>query len=170
MTFKYIWKHKEANFGKPMKHQVKWGTHITLEIILKWNQKYIALRRQSIPGHEQPLQAKKYPKGLLYFCHNLIRYGESVEKCVKRMVKFQTGIGIKSFKLVDLESSIQKKDDQWAITLYVIANLSKKPKVGNFGNQITEVVEFDTKNIPNDFAWWSKKDLADFLKANQAIS
>jgi len=54
MSLKYIWKNKEANFGKPLKYQIKGGAHFTFEIILKWNGKYIALRNV-----------------LLYFCHNL---------------------------------------------------------------------------------------------------
>ena len=164
MSFKYIWKNKEANFGKPLKYQVRGGTHFTFEIILKWNGKYIALRRKSIPGHEAPPHAKKYPHGLLYFCHNLIRYGESVEQCVKRIVKSQAGVYVKDYKITDIETEIQKKDNQWAITIYVIAELSQKPKVGLWGNKITEVVEFNKNNIPNDFAWWSKNDLSDFLK------
>ena len=165
MSFKYVWKNKEANFGKPLKHQIKTGgTHITFEIILKWNGKYIALRRQSIPGHEAPPHAKKYPSGLLYFCHNLIRYGESVEQCVKRIVKSQTGVGVKSYKVVDIESSVQKKDRQWAIIPLIIAELAQKPKTGIFGNRITEVIEFTRKNVPNDFAWWAKKDVEHFLK------
>ena len=164
MNFKYIFKNKEANFGKPLKHQVKGGAHITFEIILKWNGKYIALRRPSIPGHEAPPHAKKHPKGLLYFCHNLIRYGESVEQCVKRIVKSQTGVGVKSYKVVDIESTVQKKDGQWAIIPLVVVELTQKPKTGIFGNRITEVVEFSKKNVPNDFAWWTKKNVEHLLK------
>src|SRR3989338_2800625 len=158
MNFRYIWKNKEANFRSPLKYQVSGGTHITFEIILKWNGKYIALRRKSNPGHEAPPRVKKYPHGLLYFCHNLIRYGESVEQCVKRIVKSQTGVSIKSYKVVDIESSVQKKDDQWAIVPLVVVELSTKPKIGSFGNRITEVVEFTKKNVPADFAWWFKRE------------
>ena len=164
MSFKYVWENKEANFGKPLKYQVKGGTHFTFEIILKWDGKYIALRRKSIPGHEAPPHAKKYPNGLLYFCHNLIRYGESVEQCVRRIVKSQTGVSVKSYKVVDIESSVQKKDDQWAIVPLVVAELNIKPKIGSFGNRIIEVVEFTKKNVPADFAWWSKSEVEHFLK------
>ncbi|MCH7758913.1 hypothetical protein IID20_00960 [Patescibacteria group bacterium] len=164
MNFKYIWKNKEANFGQPLKYQVKGGTHITFEIILKWNGKYIALRRPCIPGHEAPAMEKKYSKELLYFCHNLIRYGESIEQCVKRIVKSQTGVSVKSYKVVDIESSMQKKDNQWAIIPLVIVTLNGKPKTGRFGNRITEVVEFTKKTVPNDFAWWSKREVEHFLK------
>jgi len=159
MTFIYNWKNKEANFGKPLEKQVKGGTHITCEIILKHQGKYIALRRASIPGHEAPSRKK-----ILYFCHNLIRYGESIDQCVKRIVKSQTGVSIKSCKVVYIDSNIQKKDKQWAITPHIIAELNKKPKTGYFGNQITEVVKFTKNKIPKDFAFWPVSELKNFLQ------
>ena len=55
MTFEYNWKKNEANFGPPISKQKKGGTHITFEIILKKENKYIALRRpDGIPEHELP--------------------------------------------------------------------------------------------------------------------
>ena len=164
MSFQYIFKNKEANFGSPLKKQVKGGAHITCEIILKKDNKYIALRRLSIPGHESPPHIKKYPKGLLFFCHNLMRYGESLDKCVKRIVREQTGVNVKKSKVVYIDSSLQSKDKQWAITPHVIAELGKIPKKGKYGNEIKEVVLFNKNNIPNDFAWWNKKELKEFLK------
>ncbi len=112
MIFKYVWKNKEANFGKPLRYQIKGGAHITFEIILKHKGKYIALRRSSIPGHDAPSHAYKYPNGLLYFCHNLIRYGESVEQYVKRIVKSHTGVGIKSYKIGKSMSAFLTLDNQ----------------------------------------------------------
>src|SRR3989338_8215215 len=58
----------------------------------------------------------------------------------------------------------QEKDKQWAITSYVIAETNRIPKPGNYGNKITEVILFDKDNIPNDFAWWSKKEFEKFIK------
>lgn len=164
MSFQYIWKNKEANFGKPLKKQVKGGTHITCEIILKKDNKYIALRRQSIPGHESPPNIKKHRNGLLFFCHNLIRYGESLEKCVKRIVKEQTGVNVKKTKVIYIDSGLQSKDKQWALTPHIVAELEKIPKKGKYGNEIKEVVLFTENNIPNDFAWWSKKEFEKFIK------
>ncbi len=164
MSFDYNWKNKEANFGPPLKEQVDGGAHITLEIILKLNNKYIGLRRQGIPGHEAPPKAKDYPNGTLFFCHNLIRYGETMESCVKRIVKEQAGVNVKSYRVTDIESSYQKKDNQWSLSPYIIANLGDKPNVGNFGNEITEVVKFTKKTVPNDFGWWTKEELREFLE------
>ena len=73
MVFEYQWDNSEANFGPPIKKEMDGGTHITFEIILKKDNKYIALRRQSIPGHEPPPKIKENPQviffGLLFgFC------------------------------------------------------------------------------------------------------
>ena len=162
--FEYNWENNEANFGPPVKNQVDGGTHINFEIILKKEDKYVALRRQqAIPEHEMPPQAKNQPNGRLYYGHNLIRYGESVEECIKRIVRSQAGVSIKSFKILDIESVFQKKDSQWAFTPYILAELKELPKPGDYGNKITEIITFDKNNIPEDFGWWTKKELKEFL-------
>lgn len=163
--YKYHWKNNEANFGPPLEEQVSGGTHITFEIILKKDNQYIALRRpKGIPEHELPSQVGKHPQGLLYFCHNLIRYGESIEQCVKRVVKEQAGVEIKSVRVIEIESVVQEKDHQWAFTPYIIVELANKPKTGIYGNEITEVVEFTKENIPEDFAWWTREELKRVLE------
>ena len=132
--------------------------------MLKFNNKYIGLRRQSIPSHETPPKLKDYPKGCLFFCHNLIRFAESIEQAVKRIVKEQTGTDVKSYRVIDIESSYQEKDSQWAFCPYVIVQLEQEPKTGNYGNEITEVVEFTKDTVPSDFGWWSKEELEKVLK------
>ena len=161
MSFEYNWTNKEANFGPPVSKQVDGGTHITFEIILKKDGKYIALRRpNAIPGHELPPQTKNYPEGLLYFCHNLIRYGELVEDCIGRIVREQAGVAVKSYQIVDISSELQEKDGQWSFMPYVIAELKTIPETNEL---VTEVVIFDESTIPNDFGWWTKEELAEFL-------
>lgn len=162
MNFKYNWKNKEANFGPPLEQQVSGGTHVTFEIILKKDAKYIALRKpKGIPEHELPPQAKDYPQGLLYFCHNLIRYGESVESCVKRIVKEQAGVEIIKLQVVYIYSEVQVKDNQWTINPCIIAEVEKVPQINS---DVTEVVLFDKNNIREDFAWWTKEELRKFLE------
>ena len=163
--FKYIWKNKEANFGKPLKRQIRGGTHVTFEIIPIYDGKIVAMRRKSIPEHESPPDINYHPRGKLFFCHNLIRYAEPMDKFVKRTVKSQTGVSIRGWKIVRFESSYQKKDGQWALLGYIIAKLSQLPKPGKYGNKVTEVVTFTQKNIPGDFAWWSKKELQNFMRS-----
>ena len=162
MVFEYNWKNNEANFGLPLPKQVAGGTHITFEIILKKGNKYIALRRpKGIPEHELPQHAKSYPQGLLYFCHNLIRYGESMEDCVKRIVKDQAGAFVKQMRVCYIYSEVQEKDKQWSFNPTVIAEIREIPATNTL---VTEVVEFDKNNIPEKFAWWTKEELKEFLK------
>lgn len=162
MSFKYIWKHKEANFGAPLEKQVEGGTHITLEIILKKGNRYIALRRpRGIPEHELPPQYRKFPKGLLYFCHNLIRYGEPVEECVKRIVKSQAGVDVVGLKVIAIDSLVQEKDNNWTFMPYVICEVAHIPTTNS---EVTEVVLFKKNDIPDDFAWWTQKELQEFLE------
>ena len=168
MSFKYNWKNKEASFGPIISTGIPGGTHITFEIILKKDNKFIALRRpQAIPEHELPPQAKDYPKGLLYFCHNLIRYGETIENCVKRIVKDQAGIKVKKFQVVYIDSSVQEKDNEWAFIPHIIAEINEIPKTNK---EITEVILFDKNSIPEDFAWWTKKDLKWFMDSFDKFS
>jgi len=158
----YNWKNQEASFGLPRKKQVKGGTHITCEIILKKENEYIALRRpKGIPEHELPLLAKKYPQGLVYFCHNLIGYGESMEECVRKIVKVQANISVQNMKVVSIDSFVQKKDKQWAFTSHIIAEVNKAPEINA---ERTEVITFKKENPPSDMALWTKKELQEFLQ------
>ncbi len=162
MSFNYHWSYQEANFGQPISEQISGGTHINFEIILKKDNKYIAMRRpKGIPEHELPPHANKFPNGLLYFCHNLIRYGETLEDCVRRIVKDQANVEVSSLKVVHIFSEVQEKDGQWSFNPTVIAEVNKIPET-NSG--ITEVVLFDKSSIPSDFAWWTKGELEKFLK------
>ncbi|MBI2578148.1 MAG: hypothetical protein HYW26_00395 [Candidatus Aenigmarchaeota archaeon] len=160
--FEYRWKNNEANFGLPLPRQVKGGTHVTFEILLKRKNKYIALRRpKGIPEHELPPHAADHPEGLLYFCHNLIRYGESVEKCIKRIVKAQAGVNVRKWRVVAIDSVLQEKDGQWAIIPHVIAEVDRIPEKSG---KITEIVFFSKNKIPGSFAWWTRKELEEFLR------
>lgn len=156
----HYWENKEANFGKPLKNEVKGGAHVTLEIILKKDGKYVLLRRpKGIPRHRNPGYSRSYPNGFLYFCHDLIRYGESVEKCVRRIVRNQAGVGVKSLKIIYIESVV--RGDNWAIIPHVIAEISALPKKSR---DVSEVVVFGRNNVPEGLAWWSSKDLKEFLR------
>lgn len=165
MSFKYIWKNKEANFGSPIETEVSGGTHISCENILKFNGQYVALRRpEAIPEHEIPEKAIKAGKPHLYFIHGLPRWGETMELYVKRVVKDQAGVGIKSFKTVKLDMEVYKDTNQWAWTPYLIVEINQLPTPGVYGNEVTEVVTFDKENVPGDFGWWNKEELEEFLE------
>lgn len=167
MGFEYGWNNKEANFGPPVPNPVEGGTHITIEIVLRKGHEYIALRRPGgIPGHELPPRAKSYPAGLLYFCHDLIRYGESLEDCVRRIVRDQAGVHVTDMKILCMESSVQEKDGQWAIVPHIVAEIKDIPETSEL---VTEIVTFDKNDIPKNLAWWEKEDLAKFLEDDSRI-
>lgn len=132
---------------------------------MKKGNKYIALKRKNIPGHYlSPATEKK--GSALFFCHDLILYGEQVDACIKRIVKEQAKVSIERFRLVYMESNLLqksggKKRKQWAIIPHVIAEVTTLPKMDT---EILEVITFDKKNIPQEFAWWNKRELAEFLE------
>ena len=165
MSFKYIWKKKETNFGPPIETEVSGGTHISCENILKFDGQYIALRRpEAIPEHEIPEKAVKSNKPHLYFVHGLPRWGETMEDYVSRVVKEQAGVDVKSFRVVDLHMEVYEDSNQWAWTPDLIVELDKLPEPGHYGNGVTEVVTFTKENVPDDFGWWTKDELTTFLK------
>lgn len=162
--FKYIWKEKEANFGSPAETEVSGGTHMSAESILKFEGRYIAFRRpEAIPEHEVPEKAQKRDKPSLYNVHGLPRWGETTEEYLKRVVKDQAGVGVKSFKVVDFIMGVYPETQQWFIEPDFIVEVDALPVPGIYGNEVVEVVTYDKDNIPEDFGWWSTQDLKEFL-------
>lgn len=164
-NFKYTWKKKEANFGPSIETEVSGGTHISIENILKFNGEYVALRRpEAIPEHEIPPKALKSGKPHLYFVHGLPRWGETLEQYVKRVIKDQTGVNVKNFKVIDLSMEVYPDTNQWAWTPYLMVEIDKLPIPGTYGNGVTEVVTFTKENVPEEFGWWGKQELEEFLE------
>lgn len=161
MAFKYNWKDGEANFGPPISNPVPGGSHITFEIIPRFEGKLIAVRRPTgIPDHELPSHAVEHPEGFLYFCHGLIRRGEAIEGFLTRAVHEQLGVGVRNYKILNIESELQEKDGQWAFMPYALVELSSLPFPSS---EITEVVAFTRDAIPSGFGWWTKEELEEFL-------
>lgn len=163
--FQYNWHNKEANFGPPIQKELSGGTHISIENIPKYQGQYVALRRpDAIPGHEIPSKATNKPKDLLYFIHNLPRWGESLDVYIHRVVSEQAGVGVKEYRIAHLEMEVYKDTNQWAWTPYTFVELDKLPVPGNYGNEVTEVVSFTKDSIPEEFGWWEKAELVNFLQ------
>jgi len=161
MAFEYHWHRKEANFGPVIETEVSGGTHFTIENILMFDGKFVALRRpQAIPHHEIP---QRVGKPLLYFVHDLPIWGESLVQYVKRIVMEQAGVGIESYRVIDLTMSKYEDSQQWALTPFVLVELDKLPVPGTYGNLVTEVVTFTKDDIPDGFGWYSKDELAQLL-------
>ena len=161
MTFEYRWHRKEANFGPVIETEVAGGTHFTIESILMFNGQFVALRRPgAIPHHEIP---QRVGKPLLYFVHDLPIWGESLDRYVKRIVKEQAGVNVKSFRVIDLTMAKYEDSQQWALTPFLAVELDRLPTPGVYGNEVTEVVTFNKENIPDGFGWYTKEKLEKLL-------
>jgi ADP-ribose pyrophosphatase YjhB (NUDIX family) len=150
--FKYYYTHKEANFGKPLKTEVPGGTHIVFEVVL-WSgdSKLLALRRpEGLHGAQ---------KNGLYFVHGLIRFGESIEKCVSRLVAEQARMSVESIFYYSIDSWVDEKR-HWHLAVNVIAKVKSQKRPPK---DVSEIVEFSCEMLPKDMTWWTKKDLIDLF-------
>lgn len=161
MTFEYHWQRKEANFGPVTEKEISGGTHFTIESILMFEGRFVALRRpQAIPRHEIP---DRVGKPLLYFVHDLPIWGESLNQYVERIVREQAGVGVKNFRVIDLTMRLYEEDQQWALTPFLAVELDYLPVPGVYGNEITEVVTFTKEAIPANFGWYTTSELEKLL-------
>jgi ADP-ribose pyrophosphatase YjhB (NUDIX family) len=164
MTFQYQWHRKEANFGLPIEGEVAGGSHFTIENILKFEGRYVGLRRpMAVPGHEVPPRAVRAKRPMLYFVHDLPIWGESLDQYVSRIVHEQAGVEVKRFRVVDLTMNTYEDSQQWALTPYVLVELDRLPIVGKYGNEVSEVVTFTKETVPDDFGWYERDELRTLL-------
>ena len=164
--FTYHWTNKEANFGLPIESEVRGGTHICVENVLMFDGKFVALRRpEANPQHDIPAKAQEAGKALLYFAHNLPIWGETSDDCVQRIVMESTGVKAEGYRVVDAHMELYEDTQQWAWTLYTLVKLESLPRSGVYGNEITEVVTFDIDTVPDEFGWWEKDELEEFLRS-----
>jgi hypothetical protein len=164
MSFEYVWKRSEANFGPPIEREVAHGTHISIENIPVYEGKFVALRRpQANPGHEIPRKAQDVGRPMLYFIHNLPLWGETLPVYVERVVRESAGVAVKNFRLLDLKMEVYPDTQQWAWTPYLLVELADLPVPGLYGNEVTEVVTFTRDEIPSDLGWWEPAEFRQFL-------
>lgn len=157
MTFQHRWHHREANFSAPIVDEVSGGAHISFEILPSFQGKYLLPRRpQGVPGHVLPPNAASHPKGLLYFCYDLIRWGEPTEQCISRIIKDQINAEVASFRVADFYSYVHADTNNWAMVPCFVAELKEIPKTSA---TVTEIIQFDKTSLPEDIAWWAKADI-----------
>ena len=168
MNFDYTWKRDEANFWPVLSKEVHKWTHITCDILLqKWDT-YYAFRRKSRPEHEAPPELQKNPEWVLFICHNLVIYWETMRECISRIVVEQCWLSVIDYTVKDIrtflmEESWWKKITQRAIVPFVVAYINEEPVPWMYWNEISEVVSFTKDTIPNWFAWGKEKFLKQIL-------
>lgn len=143
----------EANFGKPIKTQVSGGTHITFELITKkGNTFYMTRWPHGLPRHDDPPNTLRFP-------HGLIRFGESLMECAKRLVQDQLGMIVKDAEILYWDSYVDDKN-HWHIEPACIVEVAGTPKLPD---QASEIVTFDIDHAP-DMTFWSKSEFIETVK------
>jgi ADP-ribose pyrophosphatase YjhB (NUDIX family) len=145
--------HNEANFAKPIVTQVSGGSHITFEMITVSNGKFYMTRwPKGLPRHDDPPNTLRFP-------HGLIRFGESLEQCARRLVKDQLGMSVKSADIAYWDAHLDDTN-HWHIEPGCIVQVAGKPRIPK---DASEIVTFDVSNIPK-MTFWSKSDFLEVVK------
>lgn len=149
----YRARHNEANFGKPIVTQIAGGSHITFEMItIRSRNFYMTRWPKGLPGHDDPPNVLRFP-------HGLIRFGESLEACAKRLVRQQLGMSVKSAKIAYFDSYVDDLN-HWHIEPCCIVQVTGTPVVPRGAS---EVISFDIFNIPK-MTFWSTQDFLDIIQ------
>ena len=143
-----VYRHREANWGAPLAREKAAGSHLAIEVPLRWRGSLVALLLdRGVHGGDRTK---------LYFPHDLMRVGESGDEAVARIVGDACGARVAELIPLGLESW-SDDDGHWHVCYTTIATIRKLPKPG--GN-VREVVRFTRDTLPKTpFAWWSPKDL-----------
>ena len=143
----------EANFGKPITAQVVGGTHITCELVTKSGQTfYVTEWPRGLPRHDDPPNSVRFP-------HGLIRFGESLQDCAKRLVNDQLGMLAQHVKVLYIDSYVDDKN-HWHIEPGCLVEVSGTPTVPREASRITE---FDVSAVP-DLTFWERAEFLDTIR------
>lgn len=119
--YHYHYTHGEANFGPPLAEEVTGGAHLTFDAMTHVADTIYMLRR--------PDGLHDGPKNALYFPHGLIRFGETVDTCVHRLLAEQAPATPVKVRTHSLSSWVD--NDHWHLCLNVLAELAEPPKPGD---------------------------------------
>jgi ADP-ribose pyrophosphatase YjhB (NUDIX family) len=150
-VYHYYYTHGEANFAAPVSEEVQGGTHLTFDVILHQGLAIYALRR--------PQGLHDGPRNALYFPHGLIRFGETVEECARRLARDQAGVNVEEVRLYTMPTWVDE-NNHWHICLNVLAKVAEKPEPTE---EVSEVVEVREGDFPDDFGWWTHEQMAMLL-------
>ena len=153
MSYEYHYAHREANFGPPIESEVRGGAHLTFDVICRFQDQLVAFRR--------PNGLHDGPKNALYFPHGLIRFGETVDDCVQRLLDEQGGRAVAlRTDLYTMPSWVEA--EHWHMCLNVVATLEDPPAEQSDG--VSEMVLVGRGHPSPDFAWWTDEQLAGLLR------
>lgn len=145
--------HGEANFGKPIRTQVQKGAHITFECVTRTGGRYYMARwPRGLPGHEDPPNTLRFP-------HGLIRFGETLEQCVRRLVRAQLGMGVRSVRIVEFDSYVDSTK-HWHIEPCCLVEVTGRP---NLPQGASDIISFGLRSIPQ-MTYWTRKDFLELVR------
>lgn len=143
----------EANFGQPIATQVAYGTHLTFEFICHNGTTFFMTRwPNGLPGHDDPPNVLRFP-------HGLIRVGETLEECAKRIVHAQLGLHVRKVTIAYWDSYLDETK-HWHVEPGCIVEVTGKPHIPKGAS---EIVEFDVHHLPTMTFWTHDDFLAALL-------
>jgi hypothetical protein len=148
----YFYEHGEANFGPPLQHEVSGGSHLTIECLLQRDRTLYALRL--------PDGLHGCTKNALYFAHGLIRFGEKLPECVKRLVADQAGVDVTAVQPYTLSTWVDD-NNHWHMCLNVFATIANPPLPSA---RVSEVVPFTAAAVPLDLEWWTPEEMVSIFR------
>ncbi|MEX0690038.1 MAG: NUDIX domain-containing protein [Candidatus Paceibacterota bacterium] len=133
----------EANFPPSVDKEVVGGMHIAPECITRKNNQFVMVEwPNGLPRHDSERTVR--------FPHGLMKFGETIEACAKRLVKKQIGAKLKSSRILYLDSYVDD-NNHWHLEPWVLVELSgdfnlpkEAEKVHYFKNE---------KDLPEDSLW-----------------
>jgi hypothetical protein len=151
------YRHREANWGPPADREIRDGSHLVLEIALAHRDRLVGLLlRRGIHGADPDV---------LYFPHDLIRVGETVEGCVRRIVRAAARVGVRRVTHLALEAWLDE-EGHWHVCHNVIAHVDRLPRPGGNVRKVFAFRGDEPPAIP--FGWWKPKDLRALWKEHLA--
>jgi hypothetical protein len=132
----------EANFGPPITQEVVGGVHIAPECITIRNEQFVMVEwPNGLPRHETTRTVR--------FAHGLMRFGESMEECARRLVADQMGFEVTSISVAEIDSYLDDMN-HWHIEPLLIVKVSGEPALPS---QAGRMIEFSGRELPDGAVW-----------------
>jgi ADP-ribose pyrophosphatase YjhB (NUDIX family) len=132
----------EATFGPPILREVVGGTHIAPECI--------TVNKGAFIMTEWPLGLPRHDKArTVRFPHGLIRVGETIEDCARRLVANQQGMNVDSVTVLDIDSYVDDAK-HWHIEPLLWVEVSGVPKLPK---EASRIVSFRGHQLPEGAVW-----------------
>lgn len=143
-----------AFFGPPILAPVAGGLHIGAAVIpVKRGQLWMLFRRIGIFGG---------PNEAWYFPTDYFLFSESIEDCIRRVTREQSGFKVRSFVVADAWSFLPGPASDWHLGISCVAEVSGRASPGE---GVEEVRAFRLADLPKNLAWWTPPQLRRIFKA-----